>query len=976
MGSVRNYDDLASCVTPATSTVAPEMQDQGDARSNSIVESCPYFRNEIGSDDLRCVHLGRATVSKQLMKPQNSNANNLNLIPHPICNSVSILDAVTLRQRVQTLDSGDGSLRVFGGVTSLSGFVLEHLDLGAHFYRDVFVGKPHRNLLANHPVYGPIAVSLLYDQTIRAHRLIVRTSDMLVLRGTLPDDCVPTATPKHQHKGSSKQKPSSHPSEKDVLSMLLPELNDVNVLRPVPNGDQARVEQDIVKIDEQNVRYKYKIGVIYCRPGQSTEEEFYNNAGGSELFDDFLGLLGRRVRLRGFTGYSGGLDTRTDTTGLEAIYSKHGPFEILYHVSTLLPLSPTNRQQLLRKRHIGNDVVTIVFQEPGCAPFTPRAIRSQYQHVFIVVRPLLQNGRAVAYQVAVSRAKDSPSFGPLLPPDGVLPRTAATALFLATKSINAENAVVRSGKFVAMSLRTRRELLLDLVHSHATIDQQQNENENDEHGSGLASAHRRLMSRLSFRRVFRDKTSFLRGSSQNSQNNTNKRTPFLNHVRDLACTGGYAWNVVLVDCGQYGRLVQSTLLVSSDEIVVIDRELVNTCQQSDIQAMSCQPVVICIPLRALLGFRLLHSDLRLFYHKGESLLLRSVDGATDELDEIVRRLCIVSGRVEGVDAVAPVGEIELRSPVGLGRFGFLCSAQGVVLRVDDGGPASQSGLRPGCRIIEVFGVALRALTGAQLRQLFQSASHLRLSVLPALPSGQPRHSRVNAETPTMYWLPSYFHSTPSNQMENGQQPVIEDDVSVAPATSTPKLHQQIPVSTPVQSFAANQIYAELPLADATNNSHSHGGNKSNSLLRSTDSLVDTGANSNESGSVQFFTPLTGRRNGTQVRAVAPNSNYQLHRWPQTDGQQQQQNKPEQQGSNSSLLEAQLAVERSRRLAAEHELAEAKAQLTEMRRMVKQFTDWFSSSSPGSAGQAQQFRQFQAVLGMNSHDDSSTTQISG
>lgn len=42
--------------------------------------------------------------------------------------------------------------------------------------------------------------------------------------------------------------------------------------------------------------------------------------------------------------------------------------------------------QLLRKRHIGNDIVTIVFQEPGAHPFTPKNIRSQFQHVFIVVR--------------------------------------------------------------------------------------------------------------------------------------------------------------------------------------------------------------------------------------------------------------------------------------------------------------------------------------------------------------------------------------------------------------------------------------------------------------------------------------------------------------------------------------------------------------------------------------------------------------
>lgn len=42
--------------------------------------------------------------------------------------------------------------------------------------------------------------------------------------------------------------------------------------------------------------------------------------------------------------------------------------------------------QLLRKRHIGNDIVTIVFQEPGAKAFSPKNIRSHFQHVFVVVR--------------------------------------------------------------------------------------------------------------------------------------------------------------------------------------------------------------------------------------------------------------------------------------------------------------------------------------------------------------------------------------------------------------------------------------------------------------------------------------------------------------------------------------------------------------------------------------------------------------
>ncbi|XP_039585219.1 vegetative cell wall protein gp1-like [Passer montanus] len=99
-----------------------------------------------------------------------------------------------------------------------------------------------------------------------------------------------------------------------------------------------------------------------------------------------LALLGTRVRLRGFGGYRAQLDTRTDSTGTHSLYTTYHGYEVMFHVSTMLPFTPRNPQQLLRKRHIGNDIVTIVFQEPGALPFSPRALRSHFQHVFLVVR--------------------------------------------------------------------------------------------------------------------------------------------------------------------------------------------------------------------------------------------------------------------------------------------------------------------------------------------------------------------------------------------------------------------------------------------------------------------------------------------------------------------------------------------------------------------------------------------------------------
>ena len=59
----------------------------------------------------------------------------------------------------------------------------------------------------------------------------------------------------------------------------------------------------------------------------------------------------------------------------------------MFHVSTLLPYTENDSQQLQRKRHIGNDIVAVIFQE-GNTPFAPDMIASNFLHAYIVVQPI------------------------------------------------------------------------------------------------------------------------------------------------------------------------------------------------------------------------------------------------------------------------------------------------------------------------------------------------------------------------------------------------------------------------------------------------------------------------------------------------------------------------------------------------------------------------------------------------------------
>lgn len=72
----------------------------------------------------------------------------------------------------------------------------------------------------------------------------------------------------------------------------------------------------------------------------------YNNEEAGPAFEEFLDLLGDKVCLKGFTKYAAQLDVKTDSTGTHSLYTTYQDYEIMFHVSTLLPYTPNNRQQV------------------------------------------------------------------------------------------------------------------------------------------------------------------------------------------------------------------------------------------------------------------------------------------------------------------------------------------------------------------------------------------------------------------------------------------------------------------------------------------------------------------------------------------------------------------------------------------------------------------------------------------------------
>ncbi|XP_034496222.1 rap1 GTPase-activating protein 2 isoform X2 [Ailuropoda melanoleuca] len=254
-----------------------------------------------------------------------------------------------------------------------------------------------------------------------------------------------------------------------------------------------KASQMIVSYDEHDVNNTFKFGVIYQKARQTLEEELFGNNEESPAFKEFLDLLGDTITLQDFKGFRGGLDVTHGQTGVESVYTIFRDREIMFHVSTKLPFTEGDAQQLQRKRHIGNDIVAIIFQEEN-TPFVPDMIASNFLHAYVVVQAENPGTETPSYKVSVTAREDVPAFGPPLPSPPVFQKGPEFREFLLTKLTNAENACCKSDKFAKLEDRTRAALLDNLhdeLHTHTQamlgLGPEEDKFENGGHGGFLES---------------------------------------------------------------------------------------------------------------------------------------------------------------------------------------------------------------------------------------------------------------------------------------------------------------------------------------------------------------------------------------------------------------------------------------------------------------------------------------------------------
>ncbi|KNC49648.1 uncharacterized protein AMSG_05699 [Thecamonas trahens ATCC 50062] len=338
---------------------------------------------------------------------------------------------------------------VFPGSSATFTMLIDDPSPAVEWYRNMFIGRDHVHYVASddEALGGVVIFSVMMTAVQKIgvqYRIIVWSVKSIVrkvIEAPAPMSFPDLLTAVDPHLGAHRK--------------LFAKLDRAHVTSPSAQNTLLKLENDEPKL-------RIKIGVLFAKQGQTEETAMYQNEHGSPAFEEFLDLLGDRVRLKGFTGYSAQLDTSHDGSGTHSVHrSKFAGYEIMFHVSTLLQYDPTDEQRIQRKRFIGNDIVMIVFMD-GDTTYNIECMASQYTRVVFVVQPIDHPELGPAYAVAAGTMKGLRAFGP--PVYSVYPRSEAFIETLLAKCINGEKATMASTEFVIRDRRTRKGYL-DIFHA-------------------------------------------------------------------------------------------------------------------------------------------------------------------------------------------------------------------------------------------------------------------------------------------------------------------------------------------------------------------------------------------------------------------------------------------------------------------------------------------------------------------------------
>ncbi|KAG1448146.1 hypothetical protein G6F56_009030 [Rhizopus delemar] len=185
---------------------------------------------------------------------------------------------------------------------------VEHMDRDAYWYRNYFMGNTDACHFFGYQEEDPLLISATveYVDNKKQYRIIYRTKENPDQRKVIADTFLLNAPP------STCDTLNDIPNTtwKTIMETIFD--TPFHLLKKMSNEMMisSGLDQGLLKLDEYCLHERYKFGVLLVKEGQTKEEEWFANQHDSPAFEHFLDIIGHRVELRGYTGWSAGLDRK------------------------------------------------------------------------------------------------------------------------------------------------------------------------------------------------------------------------------------------------------------------------------------------------------------------------------------------------------------------------------------------------------------------------------------------------------------------------------------------------------------------------------------------------------------------------------------------------------------------------------------------------------------------------------------------
>jgi len=207
-------------------------------------------------------------------------------------------------------------------------------------------------------------------------------------------------------------------------------------------------------LDKRRVRELIKIAVLLVKEGQVEQEDILRNNKRTRMFSEFLNGMAWPVDLVTHTGFVGGLSVRD---GGLTMYWANPTTEVVFHDICMMPTDENDPQQIKKKKHVGNDICTIVWSEHK-KDYDPSTVTTHFNFVHLVIYPL-EDG---LFRISVYSKEGAklPFFGPIC--DGMILNKRLLPTLVRQTMINSNRVVRERQKQYKRPIETRDSLIKEI----------------------------------------------------------------------------------------------------------------------------------------------------------------------------------------------------------------------------------------------------------------------------------------------------------------------------------------------------------------------------------------------------------------------------------------------------------------------------------------------------------------------------------